>query len=146
MSGAGGGRRGAGPRPAAAAAARLAAVTGLLLALLLPPAAATARGGDAEARVRATCGRGASAELRAKADDGAIEVRLRIDSRRAGERWRISLVHERRIAWRLTTRTRGGGSLRLRRVLPDLAGADELAARATGPRGLTCTATVRLGG
>lgn len=114
-----------------------------LLALALP-APALAR--DDETRVEASCGRGASAELRAEADDGVIEVRLRIESRRSGERWRVSLVHERRVAWRGTVRTRGGGSLRIRRALPDFAGADEIAARATGPRGLTCTATVRLSG
>jgi hypothetical protein len=113
----------------------------VLLALLVP-AAALAR--DDEARVEASCGRGVSAELRAEADDGAIEVELRIDSRRRGERWRISLVHERRVAWRGTGRTRGGGALRVRRVLPDYAGADEVAARATGPGGVTCTATAQL--
>lgn len=115
-----------------------------LLALLALPAPAVAK--DDEARVEAACGSGASAELRAEADDGAIEVELRIDSRRRGERWRIAIVHERRVAWRGTVATRSGGSLRVRRTLPDYAGADEIVARATGPRGVTCQATAELAG
>lgn len=122
---------------------RLAPLPLLLALACVLPAPALARD---DARVEASCGRGASAELRAEADDGAIEVRLRIDGRRSGERWRIALVHERRVAWRGTARTRGGGSLRIRRTLPDFAGADEITARATGPRGVTCTAVTRLEG
>lgn len=115
----------------------------LALLALVVPGAAHARD---DARVEVSCGGGAEAELRAEADDGAIEIELRIDSRRSGERWRIALVHERRVAWRGSGRTRGGGALRIRRTLPDYAGADEVTARATGPRGVTCQATAQLSG
>ncbi|MDO8186973.1 hypothetical protein Q5424_07155 [Conexibacter sp. JD483] len=119
----------------------------LVLALLLATAsAAHARGGGGEARANGVCGRGASAELRLKGDDGAIRVELRIKGRSRGDRWRVALVHERRVSWRGTIRAGGGGEARLRRTLPDYAGADEISALATGPRGLSCRATATLGG
>lgn len=117
----------------------------LALLLLLAPAAAHARGGD-DARATGVCGRGASAELRLKGDDGAIRVELRIKGRSRGDRWRVALVHERRVSWRGTIRAGGGGEARLRRSLPDFGGADEISALATGPRGLSCRATATLGG
>jgi hypothetical protein len=116
-----------------------------LLALLLAlaaPSAATARGGGGgdDARVTASCGRGASGELRLKSDDGAIEVEYRVRRARGGERWSVTLVHERRVAWRGGATSDGGG-FRIRRTLSDYAGADEITTRATNRRGLTCQAT-----
>lgn len=114
----------------------------LALALALPPASALARG---DVRVAGSCGRGASAELRVRAHDGALEVELRVRRNRAGERWSVALVHERRVAWRgraTTSRSREG--FRVRRTLPDYAGADQVSARATSPRGLTCQASATL--
>jgi hypothetical protein len=112
----------------------------LTLAVLADPSAALARGGD-DVRVAASCGRGASAELRLKEDHGAIEVEYRVRRGRSGERWSITLVHERRVAWRGRATTSGGDGFRVRRTLPDYAGADEITARATNARGLTCQAT-----
>ncbi|HMJ03823.1 MAG TPA: hypothetical protein VK506_12835 [Conexibacter sp.] len=111
------------------------------LAALSFSATAPARGGDDDVRVAGSCGRGASAELRAKEDDGAIEVEWRVRRARSGERWSVVLVHERRVAIRATVTTRGGGGFRIRRELPDFGGADQITARASGPRGLTCSAT-----
>ncbi len=119
----------------------------LVIAIFLAAApVAHARGGGDEARVTGVCGRGASAELRLKGDDGTIRVELRIDGRSRGDRWQVALVHERRVSWRGAIRAAGGGEARLRRSLPDYAGADEIAALATGPRGLSCRATATLGG
>ncbi len=117
-----------------------------LLALALAPTSALARhgggGGDDEARVSADCGRGASAELRVRAHHGALEVEYRVRRGRSGERWSVALVHERRVAWRGRAETGSGDDgFRVRRTLPDFAGADEITARASGPHGLTCTAT-----
>jgi len=122
--------------------AALAAVA-LALVLAAPaPALALARGGgDPEIRVGGTCGRGASSQLRLRAKDGAIRVDLRVQGRRAGERWRVVLVHERRVAWRGRARTRSGASFRVRRSLPDFSGADEVTARDSGPSGNTCQAS-----
>ena len=122
-------------RPAAVAA---------LVALTAAPTAATARGDD-DARVRGTCGAGATAQLRLRADDGTIRVEFEVRTRRGGERWRVVLVHERRVAWQGRVRTRSGsGTLRVRRRVADLAGVDEISARASGPGGNSCAATARL--
>jgi hypothetical protein len=129
---------------------RLAAIC-LALALFAPapaPALAHGSGGDGQdVRVSGTCGKGASSRLRLRAKDGAIRVEFEVDGRRSGERWRVVLVHERRVAWRGRARTRSGSdSFRIRRSLPDFGGADQVTARASGPRGNTCEATGLLAG
>ena len=128
---------------------RFASIAAICLALALgAPGSALARGGDnRDVRVSGTCGRGAASKLRLRAKDGALRVEFEVDSHRAGERWRIVLVHERRVAWRGQARTRrGNGSFRIRRSLPDFGGADQVTARASGPRGNTCEATALLAG
>jgi hypothetical protein len=132
--------------PVASSSARAALAAVALLAALLAPAPALGRGGsDDEVRVRGACGRGASSELRVKGDDGRLEVDFRVRSRRAGERWRLLLVHERRVAWRGTLRTGSSSrSVRVRLRGPDYEGADRIVARASGPNGVTCQATAVL--
>ncbi|MEA2195331.1 MAG: hypothetical protein QOG42_1765 [Solirubrobacteraceae bacterium] len=120
-----------------------------VIALLAGAAPAAARdGGDdgrREARVGGTCGKGASSKLRLRSRDGEISVEFDLSRSRRGESWRVVLVHERRVAWRASLRTpRSGGSLRLRRTLPDLDGSDRVSVRAAGPRGLTCEASALL--
>jgi hypothetical protein len=125
----------------------LAAVIWLALAVGAPTIALAHGGDDKDVRVSGTCGKGATSELRLKAKDGAIRVEFEVDSNRAGQRWRVVLVHERRVAWRGQARTRSGsGSFRIRRSVPDFDGADQVTARASGPRGNTCEATGRLTG
>jgi hypothetical protein len=106
--------------------------------------------GDArsgEARVAATCSRGATAQLRLRARDGEIRLEYEVKRRRRGERWRVVLVQERRVVWRAVVRTsKSSGSFRVRRVLDDLDGPDTVTARASGPRGLTCEASATLAG
>ena len=127
---------------------------GAVVALLCAPAAAAARDGDSsgsgsgdrrEARVKAVCSQGATAELRLRSRDGSIRVEFDLRRRRSGELWRIALVQERRVQWRASLRTRGSsGSLRVRRTLRDLDGPDRVTVRASGPRGLTCEANATL--
>jgi hypothetical protein len=128
-----------------------AVATWLALALafaLGAPAPALARdGGDKDARVSGTCARGATSQLRLKADDGEIRVEFEVKSSRSGERWRVTLAHERRVVWRGQARTRSGSrSFRIRRSIPDFDGVDEVSARASGPGGKTCQATTMLTG
>ena len=122
---------------------RRALMTALIAMLLSVPAALA----DDDARATATCGRGARAELRIRADHGSIRVEFTLRHRRSGEPWRLVLVHERRVAWRKTVRTRGSsGSLRVRRMVRDFDGPDQVTTRASGPHGLTCVATATLPG
>src|SRR3954452_20074086 len=113
---------------------------------LAAPTVASARGGG-DVRVSGTCGRGATSQLRLSAHDGAIRVEFQVRGRRGGERWRVVLVHERRVAWRGRARTRSGSdSFRIRRSVPDFSGADQATLRASGPGGNTCVASGRLTG
>jgi hypothetical protein len=112
------------------------------LVLLVAAAPAPANGGDARATGR--CSKGASSELRLSAHGDEIRIEFEVKRRRAGESWRVVFVHERRVAWRGTVRTSAGGSFRVRRSYRDYEGADNMTARATGPRGLTCSASATL--
>ena len=124
-------------------AMRRSLLSALAVLALSAPAPASA---DDEVRVGGTCGKGATSELRLRAKDGAIQVRFEVDSRRAYKRWEVVLVHERRVVWRGRVRTRSGGSFRVRRSVPDFTGADQVSARASGPRGNTCAAAAVLTG
>ena len=77
-------------------------------ALALAAAPALARD-DGRARRPARCGSGRRV---ARCGCGPTTARSgsssRCDSRRRGERWRVALVHERRVVWRGRVRTRSG--------------------------------------
>ena len=131
-------------------ARRLAVATCVALALALgaaAPALGSARDDGDDARVDGTCGKGATSQLKLRAEDGAISVEFKLDSNRGGRRWRLVLVHERRVVWRGRARTRSGsGAFRIRRSVPDFAGVDQVSVRASGPGGNTCQATTSVTG
>ncbi len=102
-----------------------------------PPAHASGE----EVRVTGSCGGGASSELRLRAEDGFIRARFRVDSSQSHSRWQVTIVRERRLVWRGRVLSDGGGSLDVERRIRDLRGAEQITARALGPRGITCIAT-----
>jgi hypothetical protein len=110
----------------------------------IPVAAAEAShgdGGDLEVRIRGKCSAGSVWRLRARAEDGKIEIEFRVEPRRRTGLWQIIVLHERRIALRRTLRApSGGGSVELRTTVADWWGTDDLVIRATGPRNETCRA------
>jgi hypothetical protein len=66
-------------------------------------------GGGGDARSRVACGAGGELELRAKEDDGGIEVKVKLDRNVAGEDWLVTLTDNGTV--RLSeTRTTGGSS------------------------------------
>jgi hypothetical protein len=119
----------------------------LLVTLLAVPAPALARGGgdDDELRVRGTCARGIESRLRLRARDGEIELRLELRRVPRSSSWRIVVVQERRVVWRGTLRARSR-EVRVERTLRDLAGADAISVRASGPGGASCRAAGTLAG
>jgi hypothetical protein len=118
--------------------ARLALLVIVLLALLA--GTAEARGGD-DVRVSGSCGRGATSSLRLQARDDGIGVRFRLRQTSGRGIWRITLVHENRVAARVTRKTtRSEDTFELRRTIPDLPGSDAVVVHAWGPRGLGCRA------
>lgn len=122
----------------------------IVLALIVPAAAYGKDGGDGDrrdVRVAGSCGHGAQFKLRLRSRDGEIRVELEVKHRGSGERWRVVIVHERRVAWRGSVRTpRSSRSFRVRRSVRDFDGADQVTARASGARGLTCQASATLPG
>jgi hypothetical protein len=121
-------------------------IMSLLLALGAPAAASARHGEDGdEVRAAGTCGGGVRSELKLKARDGAIEAEVEVDHARRGSLWRLTLSQEGRVVWRGSVRARSG-SARVERRLRDLAGADRVSVRASGPRGVTCRATATLAG
>ncbi len=132
--------------PAPLVTARGAGLVAILTAILLFPGSALAARGSGEVRVSGTCGSGATSRLRLEPEDGRIRIRFRVDSRRGHSRWHVVLVREGRVVWRDRVRADGGGSFTVRRSVRNLRGADQVTARALGPRGITCIATATLRG
>ena len=103
-----------------------------------PPAAATAsRGGS--------CGIRSSWSLRLDDSGSWLKVRLVVRTRgNSGDgRWRLIVLHERRIAQRATAPSRSG-RLDFRTRVRDYPGAEIVTVRAVSPGGETCPAWVRL--
>jgi hypothetical protein len=104
-------------------------------------------GGGGDVRVTGSCGRGVTSSLRVRARDDGIEVRFRLRQTRGRGLWRITIVHENRVAARVTKRTtRSEDSFELRRMISDLPGSDAVVIHAWGPRGLGCRAAATLAG
>jgi hypothetical protein len=117
----------------------------VLALLVAAPAGAKHGGAGDDVRASVTCTAGATAALRLRARDGAIEVELEVKRRRGvPERWRVVLVHERRVAWRATVRATRSRAFRVRRSIAELDGPDRVTARATGPGGAICEASATL--
>jgi hypothetical protein len=116
-----------------------AAATGFSLVVVAP-----ADAGDREVIRRGSCSGSADWKIKAKEEDGRIEVEAEVDSNRNGQTWHWRLLHNGSVTAR-GTKTTGGrsGSFEVRRVVVDLAGADHLKLRARkGASGESCRGAV----
>lgn len=113
------------------------------LALAVPALAAADDGERKDVRKAGSCTGASRATLRLTADDDEIRVELRIEQKtKARSSWRVIVLHERRIAFRGTVRTRSGSrSLRVRRTVANWFGRDTIVVRASGPGAETCRAS-----
>ncbi|WP_309649455.1 hypothetical protein [Nocardioides sp.] len=128
--------------PAAVAAAALLAAT-------LPLAVAgSAQAGGSDGRVINTgsCSGSTDWKMKAKPDDGRIEVEAEIDSNRTGQSWTWVLRHDGGVTARGTSVTRGrSGSFSVERRTVDADGTDQFTFRAVNPAtDEVCVATVAL--
>lgn len=99
-----------------------------------------------ELRVAGTCGKGASSSLGIRSRDGGLQTEFEVHGRAAAA-WRVTIVHEREVAWRGSRRTVGPShSFSVGYRVPDYSGADLVTARAVGPRGVVCSASATLPG
>jgi hypothetical protein len=85
-------------------------------------------------------------KIKAKPDDGRIEVESEIDSNRNGQTWRWTLRHDGDVAAQGRSMTRGpSGSFEVARRTRDSAGSDSFTFRAVNAgSGEVCTARVSL--
>lgn len=123
----------------------IAALTLTTAVVLAAPTAADARGGGGGDRVIATgtCP-GAQWKIKAKPDDGRVEVEAEIDSNKSGQRWRWVLKHNGSRSASGSARTHGpSGSFSVNRRTVDASGPDTFVFRATRA-GTACVARVTL--
>ncbi len=82
-------------RLSTSSAFRLLATTGLASAVLLgtlaAPAATLAKGGGTVIRATGTCTAHSTSKLKAKHDDGRIEVEFEVDQNRNGRLWTVTI-------------------------------------------------------
>jgi hypothetical protein len=123
------------------------AAAGLLALALVGTGAgaATAKGGnDREVRSSGRCSAGAVWKLKAKPDDGRLEVELEIDSNRNGQRWAVAIGDNGVRVFTGTRRTHApSGSFEVERKIANRAGRDRISASARNARtGQRCAAVV----
>jgi len=126
-------------------ATRAAAVALSVSALLLTQAAPVfASGGDDAVRRAGSCSASTDWTMKAKADDGRIEVEAEIDGNRVGQDWHWKLKQNRAVVASGSSRTKApSGSFTVERKPANHAGTDHFVFRAVNPRsGEVCRATV----
>ena len=110
----------------------------------LGAASAQAKGDDV--RNAGSCSAASDWKLKAKPDDGAIEVELEVDSNVVGQTWSFTIKDDGvKVATGTRTTTGPSGSFSVERTVPDRAGADRFVATArNAATGEKCRATVTL--
>ena len=123
--------------PLATAAALLAAAS---------PTPAADKGGDDDGRVERTgsCSGSSNWKLKAKPDDGRLEVEFEVDQNTNGVSWRVRIRRNGKLAVNTTRTTRPpSGSFSLERKLGNASGQDTI--RAVARReGETCRGSLRI--
>lgn len=117
-------------------------VAALTLPMGLVAPANASHGGTNDVRTSGRCSAGAHWKLKAKPDDGRLEVEGEIDSNRSGQVWHWRFKHNGSLSATGTKRTAGrSGSFEVARRMTNLAGRDHIVFRATH-RGQVCRGTI----
>ena len=123
---------------------RLTVATALAVLATAAAAAPSAAASGIEVENQGSCTAASDWKLKAKTDDGRIEVEFEVDSNRAGQTWQVRLTDNgvQVFAGRRVT-TAPSGSFSLERRIPNRPGPDVIRARAVHrPTGEVCTGTV----
>ena len=113
-------------------AAALATATLAVSAATIAPA--TASGGGREVIRTGNCSGSADWKLKAKADNGRIEVEGEVDANRNGQTWHWRILHNGGVSARGTSTTHApSGSFDVTRRLVNAAGTDSIGWRARNP-------------
>jgi len=117
-----------------------------LTALCLVGLPAVAQAADGEVIKRGGCSGAAVWKLKAKPDDGRLEVEGEVDSNRTGQTWKWRIRHNGDVAHRGTAQTtRRSGSFSVERRVGSAPGVDRIGWRAVNMRsGQTCHGSLRI--
>jgi hypothetical protein len=126
---------------------RIATIGALTLGLLVPATGAFAKGSDAQIKT-GSCTAASDWKLKAKADDGAIEVEFEVDSNRVGQTWHVTLLKNGNAFFTGNRVTKApSGSFEVERHTPNPAGDDMIKGRAhNNATGETCVGQLRFTG
>jgi hypothetical protein len=120
------------------------ALTAALIVTGAPLASAHSHGGSGATIRTGSCSGSADWKLKAKHDDGGIQLEWEVDSNHSGQTWRVRVRDNgnRVVATRATT-SGASGSFSVERRITNRAGSDSLVARAYNLRsGQTCVGRV----
>jgi hypothetical protein len=123
-------------------------LAGLLAAGLLTsaPAAFASGGGGGEVIKEGQCSVSSDWKLKAKPDNGGLEVEFEVDQNVVGDTWRVKITDNSNRVFKGKRMTQPpSGSFEVNINIPDLAGKDKIVARATNlSTGETCRGSVSL--
>ena len=117
-----------------------------LAALLVFAVPVLAKGGD-DGRVQRSgdCSGATNWKLKAKPDDGRLEVEFEVDQNRNGVTWTVQIRRNGRVAVSTRATTRApSGSFSVERKIANGAGSDRVSARAVSPSGEVCSAAATI--
>jgi hypothetical protein len=118
------------------------AVTALTLPMAFVAPASASHGGGGDVRTSGRCSGNAHWKLKAKPDDGRIEVEGEVDSNRAGQVWHWRFKHNGSVSAKGSRKTGGrSGSFEVQRRMTNLAGRDHFLFRAVHA-GQVCRGTI----
>ena len=119
---------------------------GLLTAGMSTAPAAFASGGGGGVIKTGSCSASSDWKLKAKHDDGRIEVEFEVDSNVVGQTWKVKLADNGTTFFKGTKTTVGpSGSFEVHKRTANQAGTDVIKANATNPStGETCMGSVSL--
>ena len=115
-----------------------------LAALLALPAPGIGKGGDARVIRSGDCTGASNWKLKAKPDDGRLEVEFEVDQNRNGVEWHVKLKRNGKTVVSTDRTTRApSGSFSLERRIANPAGTDRISATATRD-GETCRGSLSI--
>jgi hypothetical protein len=119
-----------------------AVIAGTLGAFAAP--ASASHGGGGGVQNSGSCVNGDTFKLKAKHDDGRIEVQYEVDTNRAGQVWHVRLTDNGKAVFRGTRTTKApSGSFEINKRIANRTGVDSIRAHATF-RAHTCGGHVRV--
>ena len=122
------------------------AVLALVAAAAPVAVSGTATAGDDDVVRRGSCSGSTDWKLKAKHDDGRLEVEGEVDSNRNGQDWRWRMIHNGSVSARGWATTHApSGSFSVERRMVNRSGTDKIVFKARNPRtGEVCRGVVRI--